>query len=428
MDTEALNQIETPVPDTAPVPAPVHGEMHAPSPPLRRRATLLPFAPPTLGDEEAHEIVETLRSGWITTGPRTARFEQDFAEFVGAPGAVGMSSCTAGLQTALAVAGVEAGDVVITTTLTFPGTANAIEHVGARTVLVDVEADTLNIDPAAVVQAIERAQRDGLRVRALMPVHYAGHPCSMDALDAVAAEHGLLIVEDAAHALPATIGGRLIGGRSRHALTSFSFYANKNLTTGEGGMLTGPPELLERARIYRNHGLSRDPWTRDGTAASWRYEVHTPGYKFNMTDLQAALGLHQLAKLPAFHARRAEIAERYSQAFADEPALETPAVRDGVTSAWHLYPLRLRLDRLAIDRDAFLDELAERRIGSSVHFVPVHRQPYYRDRYALDAAAFPVAEDAFSRLVSLPIYPRLTDDDADDVVAAVLDIVARHRR
>jgi dTDP-4-amino-4,6-dideoxygalactose transaminase len=391
-------------------------------PPRRVREEFLSFAPPCLGEEEIEEVVAALRSGWITTGPRTAEFEKRFAAFVGAEDAVGLNSCTAGLQTALVLAGVGAGDAVVTTPMTFAGTANVIEHVGARPLFADVDPETLNVDPAAVHRVVESALARGDRVRALLPVHYGGHPCELDALDAIAEEFGLVLVEDAAHALPATYRGATIGGRGGRTLTSFSFYANKNLTTGEGGMLTGPPAILERARVYRNHGLSRDPWRRGGTHASWRYEVRAPGYKFNMTDVAAALGLRQLDKLPAFHARRSEVAARYTAAFETCDALQPPVERDGVTSAWHLYPLRLRLDRLRIGRDRFIEELDARNVGASVHFIPVHLHPWYRDRHGLRAGDFPVAEREFERLVSLPIHPRLSDGDADDVIAAVLDI------
>jgi len=395
------------------------------------RDTFLPYAPPTLGDEEIEEVVATLRSGWITTGPRTAEFERRFAAFVGAEDAVGLNSCTAGLQTALALSGIGAGDAVVTTPMTFAGTANVIEHVGAKPVFADVLRDTLNLDPAAVHRAIESALSHGDRVRAILPVHYGGHPCDMAALDAIAAEHDLLVIEDAAHALPATYEGRMIGGRGGpdgRVLTSFSFYANKNLTTGEGGMLTGPVDVLARARIYRNHGLDRDASRRGGAHASWRYEVRAPGYKFNMTDVAAAMGLRQLEKLPAFHARRRDVAAHYSTAFEGRAALEIPTEREGVTHAWHLYPLRLRLDRLTIDRDRFIDELDAQNIGTSVHFIPVHLHPWYRDEHGHRPGDFPVAEREFERLISLPIHPGLTDDDVDDVVDAVVDVAEAFAR
>ena len=393
--------------------------------PPRVRDSFLSFAPPCLGEEEIEEVVAALRSGWITTGPRTAEFEKRFAAFVGADDAVGLNSCTAGLQTALALAGVGAGDAVVTTPMTFAGTANVIEHVGARPLFADVDPVTLNIDPAAVHRTVEAALSRGERVRALLPVHYGGHPCEMDVLDAIAEEFGLVLVEDAAHALPATYHGTTIGGRGGNVLTSFSFYANKNLTTGEGGMLTGPPSILERARVYRNHGLSRDPWRRGGTHSSWRYEVRAPGYKFNMTDVAAALGLRQLEKLPSFHASRRAVAARYTAAFAESVAMQPPRERAGVTSAWHLYPLRLHLDRLRVGRDRFIEELDMRNIGASVHFIPVHLHPWYSDRYGLREGDFPIAEREFERLVSLPIHPRLSDADVDDVIEAVLDIATR---
>jgi dTDP-4-amino-4,6-dideoxygalactose transaminase len=399
------------------------------------RTEFLPYSPPTLGEEEIEEVVRTLRSGWITTGPRTAEFERRFADFVGAEDAVGLNSCTAGLQTALALSGIGPGDAVVTTPMTFAGTANVIEHVGAKPVFADVSPDTLNLDPAAAHAAIEGALAHGDRVRAILPVHYGGHPCDMEALDAIAAEHDLVVIEDAAHALPATLstrrGERLIGGRGGHdgrVLTSFSFYANKNLTTGEGGMLTGPRDVIERARVYRNHGLDRDASRRGGAHASWRYEVRAPGYKFNMTDVAAAMGLRQLEKLPAFHARRSAIAAEYSAAFGACDALQPPTEREGVGHAWHLYTLRLHLERLSIDRDRFIEELDRRNIGTSVHFIPVHLHPWYRDEHGLRRGDFPVAEREFERLISLPVHPGLTAADVEDVIAAVLDVARTHVR
>ncbi len=399
---------------------------------LRRRparATHLPFAPPTIGEDEIAAVADALRSGWITTGPRVAEFEERFAAFVGAPRAIALSSCSAGLHTALAVAGIGAGDAVITTPLTFAATVNAIEHVGARPILVDVDPATLNLSPDRVADTLRGMNGQGGTVRAIMPVHYAGLPCDMEALDRIATERDLLIVEDAAHAVPAAIGERMIGAPRPgvRSLASFSFYATKNLTTAEGGMLTGDAELLERARVFSRHGLSRDPWDREDAAQPWAYEVHMPGFKFNMTDLQAAIGLTQLGKLPDFHARRRDLAARYAAGFAGCGELQTPAEQAGTTHAWHLYALRLRLERLRIDRDAFIAELARRNIGASVHFRPIHLHPYYRDRYGLRPDDFPIALAESRRLLSLPLHPGLCDADVDDVIAAVLDIVGRYR-
>ncbi len=389
--------------------------------PLRaRRAEFLTFCPPAIGEEEIHEVVDTLRSGWITTGPKTRRFEGEFARSLGAPGALALNSCTAGLHTALVTLGIGPGDEVITTPLTFAASVNVIEHVGARPVLVDVEPDTLNIDPDAIARAITP------RTRALLPVHYAGHPAELDAIHTLAQQHGLAVVEDAAHALPARYRGRPIGAGTNPA--AFSFYATKNLTTGEGGMLTGEPAFLDRARVVSLHGMSRDAWKRYAKGGSWRYDVLLPGFKYNMTDIQAALGLCQLQKLPDFQRRRRAVVRAYTEAFADDPAFEVPVARAHVEHAWHLYVLRLRPEALRIGRDQFVDELTERNIGTSVHFIPIHLHPYYRDTYGYVPDSFPVAHGAFARMLSLPLHPRLDDGDVGDVIEAVLDIARTYRR
>jgi dTDP-4-amino-4,6-dideoxygalactose transaminase len=391
------------------------------SPPLVRRKEFLPFSPPLIGDEEIDEVVDTLRSSWITTGPKTHKFEAAFAARLGAPGALALSSCTAALHTALVSAGIGPGDEVITTPLTFVASVNVIEHVGARPVLVDVERDTLNIDPVRVEAAITP------RTRAIMPVHYAGHPVDLDPILELAALHDLVVIEDAAHALTASYKGRLVGSQRNPA--AFSFYATKNLTTAEGGMLTGAPDVLERARVIGIHGMSRDAWRRYHKGGSWGYDVVMPGFKYNMTDIQAALGIVQLAKLDRFQARRRQIVVAYQDAFAGwADALELPAERPSVTHSWHLYVLRLRPNALRIDRNAFVEELHARNIGASVHFIPVHFHSYYAKKYQASPADFPVTRSAYPRLLSLPLNPSMTDQDAADVIDAVYDIVIRHRK
>jgi len=380
----------------------------------------LPFSRPSLGEEEISEVVDTLRSNWITTGPKTKRFETEFAAALGAPGALALNSCTAALHTALVTAGIGPGDEVVTTPMTFVASVNVIEHVGARPVLADVEPDTLNIDPAHVEAAISP------RTRALLPVHYAGHPADLDALGALADRHRLIVLEDAAHALPAAARGRRIGSGPNPV--AFSFYATKNLTTAEGGMLTGDPEFLARARMVSLHGMSREASTRYQQGGSWFYEVMLPGFKYNMTDIQAALGIWQLRKLARHQERRRAVVAQYDNAFGDDPALELPVTRPEVEHAWHLYVLRLRPEVLRIDRGRFIRELADRNIGSSVHFIPVHLHPYYRDRYAYAAERFPVAYENYQRMLSLPLNPRLTDHDVADVIEAVLDVARRFRR
>jgi dTDP-4-amino-4,6-dideoxygalactose transaminase len=390
------------------------------------RESFLSFAPPLLGDEEIAEVTSALRSDWITTGPRVARFEADFAERVGAPAALALSSGTAALHVALCALGVGGGDRVVSTPMTFCSSIHVIEQVGAVPLLVDIEPDTLNIDPEQVAAAAERTPG----VRAIEPVHLYGHPCEMDPLLEVAERHGLALVEDAAHALPAAYRGRLVGAAAAGVpdLAAFSFYATKNMTTGEGGMLTGPSDAVERARTWSLHGMSRDAYRRYEAGGSWYYEVVAAGFKYNMTDVQAALGIHQLRRLEGFQARRREIVARYDAAFAGLEELELPARRAHVDHAWHLYVIRLRLDRLRLDRAAFIAALTERRIGSSVHFIPIHLHPYYRERYGFTPEHFPVASREYERIVSLPIYPRMSDRDVEDVIEAVSEVVHQNRR
>ncbi|MBU0742295.1 DegT/DnrJ/EryC1/StrS aminotransferase family protein [bacterium] len=379
------------------------------------RKTFLPFSPPFIGEEEIAEVVDSLRSGWITTGPKTKRFEQEFARYLNAPAALALSSCTAGLHTALEVAGIGPGDEVITTSMTFTATVAVIEHTGARPVLVDIEPDTLNIDPQQVRAAVTE------RTRAVIAVHYGGHPCEMDALRAICDEHDLLLVEDAAHAIPAKYKGRFIGSGDNPV--SFSFYATKNLTTAEGGMLTGAPGMIEKAIVTSLHGMDRDAWKRNDRTGSWRYDIVTPGFKYNMTDIQAAIGLRQLERLAAMHARRREIVRLYDAAFAPMGAFDLPVERDEVEHAWHLYPLRIRPGALKISRDEMIEELRARNIGTSVHFIPVHTFTYYREKYGYRAGDFPVAYGESERLISMPLHPGLGDGDVGDVVGAVGDIL-----
>ena len=410
------------------------------------RDTFLSFSPPLIGEEEVTEVVDTLRSDWITTGPKVRRFEEEFTAFIGAPAALAVSSATDAMLVGLAALGIGPGDQVISTPLTFCSTVHVIEHLGAMPVLVDVEPDTLNIDPEQVERAILEGGRwkteDGKRkaeggnpssvlrppssIKAIMPVHLYGHPCDMDALMDIAAQHNLYVLEDAAHALPAMYKERMIG--TLGTLTAFSFYATKNLTTAEGGMLTGDPDIVEQARVWSLHGMSHDAYKRYSAEGSWYYEVILPGFKCNMTDIQAAIGLHQLRKLPQFQARRREIVHRYNEAFSQFEELQIPTQRPEVEHAWHLYVLRLNLDMLTIDRARFIEELKARNIGTSVHFIPIHLHPYYRDKYGYKPDDFPVAYREYQRIISLPLYPRMSDQDVEDVIEAVVDVVKRYRR
>jgi len=384
------------------------------------RDSFLTFSPPSIGAEEIAEVVDTLGTDWITTGPKTKRFQVEFAQFVGADRALAVFSATDAMLVALAALGVQPGDEVITTSMTFCSTVHVIEHLGARPVLVDVEPDTLCIDPRAVERALTG------KTKGLLPVHLYGHPCDMDPLLAMAEKRGLFVLEDAAHALPARYKGRMVG--TIGTATAFSFYATKNMTTAEGGMLTGDPELIERTRIWSLHGMSRDAYNRYSEEGSWFYEIVVPGFKCNMTDLQASIGLAQLKKLPRFQERRREVVNRYHAGFAGRPEIQIPIERPSVESAWHIYALRLNLDTLTIGRDAFINELKARNIGTSVHFIPNHLHAYYRTKYGFAANDFPVAYANYLRLISLPLHPRLTDEDVDDVISAVIDVIAKHRR
>ena len=375
----------------------------------------LPFALPEIGDEEIAEVVDTLKSGWVTTGPKAKRFEADFTAFLGDPGlhSIAVNSATAGLHLALEALGIGPGDEVITTTHTFTATAEVVRYLGADVKLVDIDPATLNIDPAAVEAAITP------RTKLIMPVHYAGLAADMPAILAIARRHGLKVVEDAAHALPTTCGGQLVGTLGSDA-TVFSFYANKTITTGEGGMLVTRDEALaQRARVMRLHGMNRDAFDRfTAKVPSWYYEVVAPGFKYNLTDIAAALGIHQLKRAQAFQQQRVQLAALYDEGLAGLPLITAPRAPAGDTHAWHLYVVRLA-DGAGIERDRFIERLYDAGIGCSVHYIPLHLHPYWRDRYALSAAQFPHSQRAFERMVSLPLYTRMGPADVQRVVQAV---------
>jgi UDP-4-amino-4,6-dideoxy-N-acetyl-beta-L-altrosamine transaminase len=387
-----------------------------------RREELLPYCRHDISEAEIEAVVETLRSSWLTTGPRVQEFQQQVAAYVGAEHAVAVNSATAGLHLAVAALGIGPGDEVITTPMTFCATAEVVEYQHARPVFVDIAPDTHNID----VERIEAAITP--RTKALMPVHFAGHPCDMDAIRAVAERHGLPVIEDAAHAIGARHNGRMVGADSDVAV--YSFYATKNLTTAEGGMVVcRDAALADRLRILALHGISSDAWKRYSAEGSWFYEVRHLGFKYNMTDIAATLGLGQLARLEAFNARRRAIAARYDAAFGHMPGLTSLAVRPEVLTAAHLYVIKLDLEHMDIDRARFIELLTkEERIGASVHFIPVHMHPYYREKYSYFPGAFPIAEDCYRRSVSLPLYPKMSDTDVDDVIAAVSRLMDAHWR
>ncbi len=374
----------------------------------------LPFARPDIGDAEVAAVTRALRSGWVTTGPETRAFEQEFAAYLGGGvQAIAVNSATAGLHLALEAVGIGPGDEVIAPTLTFTATVEVARYLGADARLVDVDPVTLNIDPARIEAAITP------RTRAILPVHYGGLACDMTAILDIARRHGLQVVEDAAHALPATHGGTLVG-RLPSAAAVFSFYANKTITTGEGGMVvTRDEQLAARMRLMRLHGISRDAFDRfSSRTPAWYYEVVAPGFKYNLGDMAAALGRVQLARLPAFVQRRRQLATRYLQELKELPLLLPADAPAGDAHAWHLFVIRLR-DDARVTRDAVIQALSEAGIGTSVHYLPLHRQPYWRDRYALTPAQFPVAEQAYQRMLSLPLFTAMSDDEQARVIEAL---------
>ncbi len=380
------------------------------------RPTLLPFHRSWIDEAAIQEVAETLRSGWLTRGPRTARLEAAFREYVGAHHAVGLNSCTAGLHLALAALGIGSGDEVITTPFTFAATANVIVHLGARPVFVDVEPDTLNLDATKIASALTG------KTKALLPVHFAGQPCEMDEIVGLARSHGLAVVEDAAHALEAAYRRRKIG--TLGSATVFSFYATKNMTTGEGGMLTTDDEpLAEQVRTLSLHGLSQNAWRRYAEPGFHHYEVIAPGYKYNMFDIQAALGLHQLWAVEKWWEIRERYVRRYDEAFAPLTELSPLQVRSDRRSAHHLYVVLLHLEHLSVTRDRFAEALLAENIGIGIHFRSLHLHPYYRDRFGYAPDDYPVARWASDRVLSLPLYPKMTAQDVEDVIRAVLKVL-----
>ena len=386
-----------------------------------KREKFLHFALPDLDGTELEEIKAVLDSGWITTGTKARAFELEFAQVVNARYAVAVNSCTAALHLALEAIGLQRGDEVITTPFTFAATAEVIRYFDARPVFVDVEERSLNINPSLIESAMTP------RTRAILPVHVAGLPADMDPIHEIARAHALPVIEDAAHAFPAQYKGRMIGGLS--GITCFSFYATKTITTAEGGMICTDNEVwADRCRIMSLHGISKDAWKRYDAGGSWNYEITAPGYKYNMTDIAAAMGLAQLRKASRMMSRRQAIAARFTEGFSSLPELEVPYDRGDCQHPWHLYMIRLNFERLTIDRNGFIEELKARNIGASVHFIPLHCHPYYRETFGYDPDDFPVAYREYLREVSLPVYSKMTDRDADDVIAAVTDIVETHRR
>ncbi len=385
------------------------------------RTDFLPFHVPDIGEEEIQAVVRTLRSGWLTTGPKVRQLEEGFARYVGCQHALAVNSGTAALHLALDAIGIKEGDEVLVPTITFAATAEVVLYFKAKPVLVDCRRDTFNIDPDQIEKKVTS------KTRAIIPVHFGGQPCEMDRILEIARKYNLKVIEDAAHALPARYQGKIVGTISD--ITCFSFYATKTITTGEGGMATTEnPEWADRMRIMSLHGISKDAWKRYTADGSWYYDILYPGYKYNLTDIAAAIGIEQLKKCDRFWEARRRIAAVYDEGFADLPEIRTPACRPDVQHAWHLYVIQLELERLRINRNEFIEALKHENIGASVHFIPLHLHPYYRNTMGYKPQDFPNASAAYDRIVSLPIYPRMTDADVQDVIGAITHIIRKHRR
>lgn len=398
----------------------------------------VPFFRPDLSEAEISEVVETLRSGWLTTGPRVKRFEEEFAAAVGAPHAIAVNSCTAALHLAVEALGLRQGQAVLVPTMTFAATAEIVRYTGAVPVLVDCDPITLNLDledaerKLAELRDGRLAQAAGTEPVGIIPVHVGGLMMDMEALSAFAERHGLWVVEDAAHAFPAAWRRGSDSpwqrcGENTAVISCFSFYANKTITTGEGGMATtSDPALAERMRMMSLHGLSHDAWGRFSKGGSWDYKILAPGFKYNLTDVAAAIGIHQLARAEAMRAARERLVLRYLQAFRNVEELELPEVPVDRIHAWHLFPARIRLDKLTIDRNGFIAELKGAGVGCSVHWRPLHLHPYYAETFGWEAEDLPVATAVWERIVTLPLFPAMTDAEHEHVVAVIKDLCRRH--
>jgi perosamine synthetase len=381
----------------------------------------IPFHKPAIDEEEIRSVIETLKSGWLTTGSKAKSFEEDFTSYVGSKHAVAVNSGTAALHLALDAIGIKEGDDVIVPTMTFAATAEVVLYFKANPVLVDCEPDTLNLDAKQIEIAITP------RTKAIIPVHFGGQPCDMTPILDLAKRYNLKVIEDAAHALPASYLGSRIG--TVGDITCFSFYATKTITTGEGGMATTQnSDWAERMRMMSLHGISHDAWKRYTKEGSWYYEILYPGFKYNLTDIAAAIGIEQLKKCDEFWKARQRIAMNYAKAFADLKEIQVPMCRNDVQHAWHLFVIQLNLERLQINRNQFIEALREKEIGTSVHFIPLHHHPYYRDKFGYKPENFPNASATFERIVSLPIYPKMTEGNVRDVIVAVRRLIQEYRR
>jgi dTDP-4-amino-4,6-dideoxygalactose transaminase len=383
----------------------------------------LPFHLPDISKEEIEEVVEVLKSGWITTGPKVQEFEKRFSDFVGTKHAVAVNSCTAALHLALEAIGIKDGDEVIMPSFTFGATAEVVRYFGAKPVFVDIDERTMNMDPVKLEEYL--SSHGNLRVRAVIPVHYAGLHCEMDEIMRIAQKFKLKVVEDAAHAFPVKYKGRMIG--TIGDATCFSFYATKPIATGEGGMLTtDKDEIARRVRVMRLHGIKGDPWDRYAAEGSWYYEIIAPGFKYNLTDVAAAMGLVQLRRVYEMLEKRRYIAHLYNEAFKEIPELRPPFYNED--HAWHLYVIRLDTEKLRVDRNQFIEELRSRGIGTSVHFIPLHIHPYYRDTYHYQPTDYPISFRVYQQVVSLPIYSKMSSEDVWRVVEGVEEVIRINRR
>ena len=390
---------------------------------MKKRKTFLPFTLPDIANEEINEVVKTLKSSWLTTGPKTKLFEKKFAKYIGCKYAIAVNSCTAALHLALAAIGIKENDEVIVPTMTFAATAEVITYFKAKPVMADCDPDTLLITPEEIEKRITK------RTKAIIPVHYGGRPCDIDKITAVAKKYKLKIIWDAAHALPTRYKKQLVG--TYPYITCFSFYATKGITTGEGGMITtDDSSIAQKMQMMSLHGISRNAWKRYSKEGSWYYEIIYPGFKYNLTDIASSIGLVQLKKCDKFRSKREKIAQTYNKAFKrlGEIVISPITSTSGDTNAWHLYVIQLNLEKLTINRDRFIEELKKRNIGTSVHFIPLHLHPYYKNIYNYKKTDFPNAYNAFKRIISLPIYTRMRKKNIRDVISAVKDIIAKYAK
>ena len=382
---------------------------------------LLPFHQASIGEEEVKEIIQTLNSGWLTTGQKTRLFEKTFADYIGCKHAIGLNSCTSGLHLSLVVSGVSSGDEVITSPITFPATTNVIVHQNAKPVFVDVEPETLNINCSEIESKINN------KTKAILPVHFAGHPCDMDSIISLAQKHNLTVIEDAAHALESKYHGNKIGAIGN--FTAFSFYATKNITTGEGGMLTtNDDHYADKLRILSLHGISKNAWKRYGKEGFQHWELLMPGYKYNMFDVQASLGIHQIKKVESFLNRRVQIVKKYNDAFEKTEEIQLLKPESNIKHAHHLYVIVIKTENLKVSRDKVLNEIQKRGIGVAVHFRSLHLQPFFKQHFNYKKGMFPQAEYLSDRVISLPLYPKMTDEDVSRVIETVLGVLHSFRQ